>query len=285
MPKSVDNAGSEAPIANSDYYKAADIDSVIATCPGGLPKGTLVVPQLTNEGGGEFPRMIDRRTELKEKLEYAAAWFNLEREMSAAPSPSKEVKRFGKIETCAKKLLESLGLPDNGDPDKIPQAVLSILRHQANLTGQRLDGFPNHPPIVWEMDGNSYTEYNGPAQLRDAIEGIKYLRDWSAEVKSKVAAKVAESKTAKLGLGVSKKTYKGDEPLDGLFIELAKIWVDVFEQRIRTSTKNLDSGYAGKATGPMVRYIQSCLAPLGESPTDDAVRARIKKIKELVESG
>ena len=43
---------------------------------------------------------------------------------------------------------------------------------------------------------------------------------------------------------------------------------------------------AGKATGPLVRYIQACLAPLNVTLSNDAVRDRIKtKFQGMVKLG
>ena len=268
------------------YYSDADIDLIIATCPDGLPEGPFPIQTADPRGTSPIIRNVDRRTALEGKLENAARWFANSRLWSEYDdaAPSKMRGQFQAIETSARKLLKSLGLPDTdapygpfapADPNEIPLAVLYPLRKQAELTGQRIDGFPNHPRKDFITDGDSYTEYNGPAQLRDVIEGVKYLRDWSAVAKGNAAARV----------GSARKRHKGDEPRSNLIGGLVGIWVEVFGQSKRTSVGGPGTKFEGKATGPMVRYIQACLGPLNVSMTNDAVRAEIRKSKRLVKSG
>ena len=278
MTKKADNPNPKdiAPSSvGNRHFSAADIDSIIATCPGGLPKGQFDIRQLDPKGTSVIPHMVDRRTALQEKLERAVAWNLPSRSLPGDPSPSEMKKRFQAIETSARNLLKSLGLPDTDDlydpfdppdPDEISLAVLRPLIRQAELTGPRIDGFPNHPPVTFKLDGDSYTDYNGSAQLQDVIEGVKFLRGWSAKAKENAAERV----------GSGGKRNKGNVSLSRLLGELTKIWVEIFEQPIRTSVGNPETELAGKATGPMVRYIQACLAPLKVSMPDEAIRDRIR---------
>ena len=235
-------------VSNQRHYSAANIDLIISTCPDGLPEGTFDIQQADPKGRGLVPCIVDRRTALEKKLEGAARWFLMARSWEDKPPPSEMKKRFLAINTRAGKLLESLGLPDTGDLDKVPLAILDPLERQAE-------------------------------QLLDAIEGVKLLRDWSAKAGSDAAVRV----------GSEGNPHKGAEPLLHLVGELARIWVEIFEQSIGTSVGGPGTELEGKATGPMVHYIQACLAPLGESHSNDAVRERIRKIirkiKGMVKSG
>ena len=287
MTKKADNPNPKdiAPSSvGNRHFSAADIDSIIATCPGGLPKGQFDIRQLDPKGTSVIPHMVDRRTALQEKLERAAAWNLPSRSLPSNPSPSEMKKRFQAIETSARNLLKSLGLPDTDDlydpfdhsPDEISLAVLRPLKRQAELTGPRIGGFPNHPPVNFEMDGDSYTDYNGPAQLRDVIEGVKYLRDWSAVAKGNAAARVVSTRNR----------HKGDESLSNLICVLVGIWVDVFEKRIKVATGKPETDEAGKAIGPLIRFIQACLKPLNESHSDESIKDRIRtKFKGKGKSG
>ena len=231
-------------VSNQRHYSAANIDLIISTCPDGLPEGTFDIQQADPKGRGLVPCIVDRRTALEKKLEGAARWFLMARSWEDKPPPSEMKKRFLAINTRAGKLLESLGLPDTGDLDKVPLAILDPLERQAE-------------------------------QLLDAIEGVKLLRDWSAKAGSNAAVRV----------GSEGNPHKGAEPLLHLVGELARIWVEIFEQSIGTSIGKPGSDLAGKAYGPMIRYIQACLAPLNETHSDGAIRERIRSVRGMVKSG
>ncbi len=262
MPKKTDEINSrllDTALSEDRFYTAANIDSVLATCPTSSSE--------------------DLRLAIEEMLEMAAGRYFLSCEWFNKTSPSEARKRFMDIEKSAAALLGKLELPESGDPNDISFDILHPLKLEATSTGKRIGGFNNYPPQVWEMIGETYPYYFGPEQLRDTIEGIKLIREWSKEAKLKAAELVSQNKKEK------RKRNKGNEALSELIGELSIIWSEQLKQPIRTSVGNPETKFAGQATGPMIRFVQACLAPIEIYISNESVRDRIKVLKRKGKSG
>jgi hypothetical protein len=107
---------------------------------------------------------------------------------------------------------------------------------------------------------------NAPAVLRDEIQGVQRLLQQIVEVRAN-----AEQEMRTRG-----KRHTIDLPIRGLIGDLVGIWIEIFDQNIRTSVGAEGSGREGRAGGPMIRFIQACIKPLGLQLTDEAIRERIR---------
>lgn len=262
MPKKTDEINPrllDKALSEDSFYTAADIVSVLATCPTSCSE--------------------DLRLAIKEMLEMAAVRYFLSCVWLNKTSPSEARKRFSDIEKSATALLGKLELPESEDPNDISFDILHPLNLEATSTGKRMGGFNNYPPQVWEMIDETYPYYFGPEQLRDSIEGIKFIRDWSKEAKLKAAELVSQNKKEQ------RKRNRGNEPLSELIGELSIIWSEQLKQPIRTSVGNPGSKISGQATGPMIRFVQACLAPIEIYISNESVRDRVKVLKGKGKSG
>jgi hypothetical protein len=249
------------------YYTEADIDLIIATCPTGLPEPMVDFPRATPDGNETALVPTDRRTVLRIKLNDSAASYLRSRNRQEKPPPSKTAKQFRRAEASLRDALGALGLPEVGNPDDIPASILSHLRRCAGRHGARIGGFPGYPPM--ERSKGRYLDLNAPAVLRNAIQGLQYLLQWSAEAKAD-----AEQEMRPHG-----KRHTVDLPIRGLIGDLVGIWIEVCDQDIRTSVGAEGSDHQGRAGGPMIRFIRACTEPLGLQLSDKAIRERIRTIQ------
>jgi hypothetical protein len=213
--------GPEDHLDGHGYYTEADIDRIIATCPTGLPETMVDFPRSTPDGREIVLVPTDRRTVLCIKLEDIAASYFRSRNWQGKLTPSEQVRRFQSIDAALGKLLEALGLPENGNPDDIPKHILFAFRRCA-----RRHGAPN-----------------APAAVRDMIQALRTLRQWNAEAKVDAEQKVR----------AHAKRNAGDQATCQLLGDLVGIWIEIFDQNIRTSVGAPGRHREGQAGGPMIR--------------------------------
>jgi hypothetical protein len=263
--------GPEDHLGGQSYYTEADIDRIIATCPSGLPEKMVDFPRATPDGSETILAPTDRRTVLHIKLNDSAASYHRSRSRQEKPVSSKTVKQLHAMETTARKLLKAMELSEHGNPDDIPASILFPLRQSAGRHGARIGGFSHYPSM--EQPKGHHLDPNAPAVLRNAIQGLQYLLQWSTEAKAN-----AEQQMRPRG-----KRHTVDLPIRGLIGDLVGIWIEIFDQDIRTSVGAEGSGREGQAGGPMIRFIQACIEPLGEplgiQLSDEAIRERIRTIQ------
>jgi hypothetical protein len=192
----------------------------------------------------------DRRTVLCIKLKDLAASYFRSRNWQEKLTPSEQVRRFQSIEAAFSKLLEALGLPENGNPDDIPDHILFVLRRCA-----RRHGAPNAPAVV-----------------RDKIQATQTLWRWIAEAKVDAEQKVRAHANRNTG----------DQATCQLLGDLVGIWIEIFDQNIRTSVGAPGRHREGQAGGPMIRFIQACIEPLGLQLSAHAIRERIKPFQRML---
>jgi hypothetical protein len=260
--------GPEDHLDGQGYYTEADIDRIIATCPTGLPETMVDFPRATLDGRETVLVPTDRRTALKARLNDSATPYRRSRKNSKTPPPSKTAKQFRRAEKSLRNALDALGQPEGGIPGAIPKSILYPLRQAAGRHGARIGGFPGYPPM--ERSGGRCLDPNGPAVVRDAIQLLQYLTQWSAE-----AAENAEQEMRR-----PKKRHTGDPVLQDLIGDLTGIWIEIFDQDIKTSMGAEGSARWGQAGGPMIRFIRACIEPLGLSLDDSAIRTRIRLIQK-----
>jgi hypothetical protein len=174
--------GPENHLGGQSYYTEADIDQVIATCPTGLPETMVDFPTSTPDGSKTVLVPTDRRTVLRIKLNDSAAAYHRSCNCQDKPPPSRTAKQFRRVEASLRKSLDALELPEGRTPDDIPPSILFPLRQSAGRHGARIGGFPQYPPM--EQPKGHHLDPNAPAVLRNAIQGLQYLLQWSAEAKA-----------------------------------------------------------------------------------------------------
>jgi len=251
-------------LGGQSYYTEADIDQIIAICPTGLPETMVDFPRATPDGRETVLVPTDRRTVLKVKLNDSAAAYHRSCNRQAKPAHSRTVKQLHVVKTRARKLLEAMGLSEDESPDDIPASILFPLRQSAGRHGARIGGFPQYPPM--EQPEGHHLDPNAPAVLRNAIQGLQYLLQWSAEAKA----------NAEQEMRLRGKRHTVDLPIRGLIGDLVGIWIEIFDQDVRTSVGAEGSPRQGQAGGPMIWFVQACIEPLGLQLSNDAICERIR---------
>lgn len=256
--------GTDWLISDRGNYSEADVNIIISTSPGGLPEEDIDIKRGDPEGTGLIPYVLKRRDALEQYLERAAANYFLEKQWAAQSTPSEMKKRMQAIETAARKLQQALRLTDNADSDDIPKEILWALRRRAEVAGERRGGFPNHPPAVSETSGHKHTNFQGPAQLRDAMEGIALIKNCASEAKQ-----IFESEIGPGG-------HVADAAKRAFINAAAEIWTEIFENQIATSVGKPESKHAGKPTGPFLKFLKACMTPIGIEMTDESLRDSVR---------
>jgi hypothetical protein len=242
--------GPEDHLGGQSYYTEADIDRIIATCPTGLPETMVDFPTSTPDGSDTVDVPNDRRTVLTIRLEDLAASYFSSRSWQEKPTPSETVRQLHAIEAAGRTFLDALGMPEGGNPDDIPTHILFALRRIAGRHGAP----------------------NAPAAVRDKIQVIQILRQWIAEAKVDAEQKVRPHA----------KRNTVNQATRQLLGDLVGIWIGIFDQDIRTSVGAPGRHREGQAGGPMIRFIQACIEPLGLQLSAHAIRERIKPFQRML---
>jgi len=189
-------------------------------------------------------------------------------------SPSDLEKRFHAIAAAANELLVALGGGRDTEIGDMPRQIRDGLRREAERDGERRNGFEHHPPRTFSIDGEEFRDYQGDSQLRDNIAAVRQLRAWAMNLERAAAAQKGKKND---DLEEWLNPWTG-EPLSDALAGILRIWTDVLGREVRTSvTMN------GRATGPLLRFVEACLAALnlrsqGDGPSTNALRARILRM-------
>ena len=198
---------------------------------------------------------VGRAEALAERLESAAKWWHLVSQHQTEPTSKQSADAFGKIEKAAKDLIEALGLPVkpifNDETADMPQAL-------------RFGGLqPYAAKEKWLVTGDG--------RLREVVRGVYQIRNRARRARK---LNLAKPKTPRGSRNA------GDAALDELFVSLANIYQDIFERAIATSTGKPGATNADQPTGPLVRFLRTCLKPLlkDDTPSLRGIRARCMKL-------
>lgn len=104
------------------FYSDADIDRILDVV-GSLPKGPVEIHRPTADGLRLEPVKVDRRTALADHLESSAQFWDALRHYPTEPTDKEIAKRHLKIDHVLARLMEALGLPENGNLENMPVEV------------------------------------------------------------------------------------------------------------------------------------------------------------------
>lgn len=246
-------------IRDRRFYTDDDIGRIIKAA-GGLPPGNVLpdgdvdlsIYDLDGNALGlpRDDRLVDRRTELGCRLELAAQNWDVKRQLQKRPTHRQRARAFARIETDATRLLTALSVPEDGDTEAMPPALL-------------YGGLQAYAAKEAETHGQ-FSRYTGKGLLDESIKGVARLHRWAA-----AARKRAEALIPRDGPG----GHTGDKALNTLFGDLAGIWLDIFE---RTPATALNA--TGQPGGPFLRFLRASLDPLPVTMTDEAIRDRARRL-------
>ncbi len=237
------------------FYSDAGIDRIIEAA-GGLPPGRVALPdQRAPKTGERTPRWVSPRKALAHRLEKLARAWAFQAPLQTMATHRQQADACTRIESAAKRLLVALGVGDDGDVEAMSWVL-------------RFGGLQAQAAIPVRIDGDPGP--SGETLLRESVLGVVRLRQWATKVRERADALATRNSR------LSPPAHAADEALMRLIEGFREIGVEIFGKRPGTSVGKPASPRAGKAGGPMVRFIQACLKPLNIGLTDEAVRERVR---------
>jgi hypothetical protein len=71
----------------------------------------------------------------------------------------------------------------------------------------------------------------------------------------------------------------GDRALNEWLFLLTHIWHEIFERQVKTSVGGFQQLNEGQACGPFIRFVIAAAKPLAIKLSEDAIRARVRRLK------
>jgi hypothetical protein len=258
-------------VANSGFWTDSERSQVIAR----IIKKTGIEPNKVFEAEGYSDKLgrvvghyIPANDALHTKLNAAAMQYQLDVYWANKPSNSNLIKALDSIESGAARILKALRLDLSvSDPLEAvrPLELRFALQGQAIVTGERIGGFPNHPPVNWGMRGQTYKDWQGKEQLRDVIFGINQLMSWAHEAKKRKKERANRPRSMR---------NIGNVPQKKLLLELCIIWQECFG-RMPSVSRNATSGIP---TGPFLRFAVAAFEEMGVSISSEALATRFQRL-------
>ena len=156
--------------------------------------------------------------------------------------------------------------------------MLSVFEPQVASEGNRPEALApwtrDLPPVLLVWDKGDPATKNRAVDLATVLDDIRGLRDWAIEI---------EKKAGEFGPTPRSDRRERDYARDVVLKALLRIWRDIFEQPIATSTFPLKAppDKRGRATGPLIRFLEVCLSFIEGFPdqTANALRDHVNRLK------
>ena len=193
---------------------------------------------------------------LESKFEAAAFWFRVDKRQPTRTPPSKRREKLTQVAKSARRLLKSLGVndpeaPDGpGDPDIFKALVLT--------------GEPDENPVV------EATRRIG--RLVELVEGIAAAAEFDRR------AQMAATEIAQVGKLTVGSGNTGDDAVNDWIAVMLGIYRTLTGKEPATSVGAPARPNAGKAAGPLIRFLQAAGNPLNIEFSEDAWRSRVRTI-------
>ena len=240
---------------DGQFYSAEDVERIIEAVGRLKLPDTNVEHERPNEDGSSYiTASVGRREALAERLESAAHGWHVASQYQTEPTAKQQADAFGKIWKAADDLRKALGLPVK---PKFQDETADM--HPALRFGG-LQPYAAKEKLLQTGDG----------RLREAVRGVYQIRNRARRAMKRDMAK---------GPTPRNERNLGEIALDELFISLADIYRDIFERPIKTSIGKSGTAEEGQPTGPLVRFLRTCLMPLlkDDTPSLRGIRARCLK--------
>jgi hypothetical protein len=194
---------------------------------------------------------------LESNFEAAAFWFRLDKRQPTRAPPSKQREKLTQVAKSARRLLKSLGIndpdeaPDGpGDPDILKAVVLA--------------GEPDENPVL------EATRRIG--RLVELVEGIAAAAEFDRR------AQKAATEVAQVGKLTVRSGNTGDDAVNDWIATMLGVYRTITGKEPTTSVGAPARPNAGKAAGPLIRFLQAAGKPLNIEFSEDAWRSRVRTI-------
>jgi hypothetical protein len=258
-------------------FSAIDLEPVFAAANAEQPIPETFIGWRDSDSGAEHE--ISLHEAMVRRLEWIDAWVEITKQQNEELSPSALAKKFHAIASAAGSLLDALQVGD-GSLEAMPRQIRSGLTALAEEHGRRNGGFPNHPLIHWNTREVQFDDYQGDAEIRDNVQGVREILKWAKEAEAIVRERVENPESVARAELIGVERLDAD-PINDAIEGILRIWTEILGREIKTrvSVKSADEG---QAYGPLIDFCLACLKLLHlDKPNclgTDAVRARIVRM-------
>lgn len=231
-----------------------------------------------------LPRVLpEKRVRLWNGLNQAFYRYWWARNWRKVPSASEIKKRLAAIAAGGRKLLRLLRVGEQPRPQgetvhNIPYLLLFTLEPAVKRYAQECGGFPDYPPRPYEPPTSSRgpIDYRSLEKLNGVVEGLQMLVAWSDDA---IQALQEGRDTHRIRRRPAGRSTRDDEALDGLIVELGRLYQEVTGKRPGVSRPH---GRAGDPGGPFFRFVLLFCARSRIRITADGLEKRWRTITLLV---
>jgi hypothetical protein len=193
----------------------------------------------------------------EKQFEAAALWYRLDLDPPKRQTPSAARQRMGQIVNTARKLLKLLGVEDPSQAlDGPGVAVLQVLASTCDGTDE-------------EAVVQATARIGRLVEILDAVHGVRELER---------CASVRAEQVVQIGELVVAKGHHGDVPANDWIAAMVSIYKKI-TGKSGISVVSGDKDHRGKATGPLIRFLQAAGKPIGIKLSPDSFAGRIKDLR------
>ena len=152
-------------------------------------KAIITVTRREPEGG---------RTTFKKHLESLAELYFIKNNKAERPRTKEINLCFISISRAAARLLKSLQVHDEWkemEQVPLPDALWKLFKHRAEEHAKSIGGFSNLPKLTWPdlnaPPGETFDDYQGDSKIKEIIEGVEMLQQWSSSIAKSPVSKAA----------------------------------------------------------------------------------------------
>jgi len=245
-----------------------DGDAVVVRIIQATGKAPLVRIAFDEVAGDGHRKSVAGKVYLRNKLQSITAAYNLEAYWQEKPSRSVLLLRLASIQSATARIIAALGI-ESYDGDLLaaitPKEIFHALKSEAAAMAERIGGFPNHPPLQFSVQGETFPDWFPEAQVRDVLEGVRQLRQWTQGAGERLRHRPAIRPSER---------NKGDVAAEKLIGDLYGLWLDCYGTRPKLSRRSDN----GKPSGPFFRFVQACFDAIGAPYTSaESLFIKIKR--------
>jgi hypothetical protein len=194
---------------------------------------------------------------LESRFKAAALWFRLDKRRPKRIPPSKLRAKLDQVAKSARRLLKSLGIND-------PEQAVDGPGDREILNALVLTDETDENPVL------EATQRIG--RLVEIIEGI------ATAVEFERRAQKAATEVAEVGKVTVQEGNPGDDAVNDWIATMLGVYRTITGKEPATSVGAPTRLNAGKAAGPLIRFLQAAGKPLNIEFSEDAWRSRVRTI-------
>ncbi|MGH6660980.1 MAG: hypothetical protein ACREB6_05550, partial [Rhodospirillales bacterium] len=241
------------------WYTHDEIERIIndgldRNIPGGRVR--LNLPDLTL--GKLRVRHLSRKSAMTTLLNQAAGAWDFENRRRYRQPSRHDVTALGVVERASGDLVNILDGRGHGQrhAKASRETLLLLLALAAERKGSDLGPYPVAVPTTWPIEGEDrgITIYGGDDQLRADIDAVRRLNAWARNARGQLRDVRSKPRGGQM-----------DRPTAILMKCIFDVWTVVLGKEMKISE-----------SGPLARFVKTCLEPLGVTLSPQAIRERVR---------